>query len=291
MGSAGIVLLLVAFLVLNLPARVSEQAVVDAVGSDFDPDPHLGEHLFHLAGCGDCHLNREPDEPIFGTLAGGAPLQTPIGYFVPPNITPDMETGIGEWSDTDFVNALTRGTGPDGQHYYAAFPYPAYAVMSIEDILHIKEYLFTTEPVNFDVGPNNLVFPFNLRLGNLFWKALFFDPASFEADPTRSDEWNRGAYLVNGIGHCGSCHTPRNLLFAEKPGQEFYGADPLKEGEKPAPRLAGLDPDSILNGLDEWSGAISENSSMYLVTQAFSIYADPSDRDAVATYLSSLPNE
>ena len=256
--------------------------------SDYQPNIENGEVLFHMSGCGGCHRNLNPEIEIFGTLAEGLVLETKFGNFIPPNITPDIQTGIGAWSDADFVNALILGISPDGIHYYPSFPYTSYTQLTLEDILDIKAFLFDLDPVNHKAKDHELRFPFNIRLGNYFWKALFFKPEDFRYDPSQSVEWNRGAYLVNSVGHCGSCHTPRNLFFAEKTDQRFHGAPPLKEGEKSAPRIAGVDQNTIINGLDEWAGAINESSSMYLVTQAYSQYATFSDIEAIVTYLSSL---
>ncbi|MCY4446833.1 MAG: cytochrome c [Rhodobacteraceae bacterium] len=280
---------IIVLLLMRIPQKIDRENFTLNYTPLVQPDPTRGEVLYHLAGCGNCHLNRDPESPIFATLAGGTPLETNFGNFVPPNITPDKPTGIGAWSDIDFLNAMTRGVSPDGTHYYAAFPFTAYALMSTEDILDIKAYLFSLDPVSYQAPKTDLVFPFNFRINNFIWKAMFFSDDKFVPDETKSEEWNRGAYIVNSLGHCGSCHTPRNIFTVEKSDQLFQGAPSLIPSEKPAPRIAGLDRDTILNGLDEWAGAVNENSSMYLVTQAYSQYAPYSDLEAIATYLSSLP--
>ncbi len=276
------------FVGISYPTKISEQDFRIAVRADYIPDPHQGEVLFHLGGCGDCHLNRNPESPNFNSLVGGESLQTPVGKFYPPNITPDVNTGIGGWSDLDFINAMIRGIGPEGRHYSPSFPYTAYSKVTFEDILDIKAYLFSLEGVEEKSPPHDLIFPFNFSLLNLPWKMLYLETPGLEYDIGKSEEWNRGAYLVNGLGHCGSCHTPRNFLFAEKSEEQFHGAPPIKKGEKSAPRIAGVDPEEILNGLDEWSGAISETSAMYLVTQAYSNYASFDDLEAIVIYLSDL---
>lgn len=287
----GVVLLLAIITLLigwAFPQRITEQELRIEVSTSHIPDPQNGVVLFHLGGCGDCHLNRNPESPNFNRLTGGQALQTPVGDFYPPNITPDLETGIGSWSDLEFINAMVKGISPEGKHYSPSFPYTAYSKATFEDLLNIKAYLFSLDGVEDKSPPHDLVFPFNISTLNLPWKMLFLGPPGFDYKPEKSEEWNRGAYLVNGLGHCGSCHTPRNFLFAERAAQQFQGAPPIKTGEKKAPRIAGLDPDKILNGLDEWSGAVSETSAMYLVTEAYSNYASLEDLEAIATYLSDL---
>ncbi|MCY4006204.1 MAG: cytochrome c [Rhodobacteraceae bacterium] len=266
---------------------ISTDDLQAALPADFVADTDKGEILYRMGGCANCHtMAASRDIP-----SGGKGLETAHGIFVPPNITPDPATGIGSWSDTDFVNAMRAGLSPDGRHYYPAFPYTSYATVSISDLLHLKAYLDNLPAVTNRTPSHQLSFPFNLRPALALWKPVAHRARPFEADPEKTDEWNRGAYIVNGLGHCGTCHTPRNLLFAESSSQKFAGARALKEGEKPAPRLAGIDRDEILNGLSEWAGAVSERSSMYLVTLAYSNHVPLTDHDAIATYLSSLPRK
>ena len=269
---------------------LSDEEIRSALHDNFIADVEIGQMLFHMGGCADCHTVTDTDDPNYLTLAGGNSLVSSIGTFYPPNITPDKSTGIGTWSQSDFINAMVNGVGPKGQHYYPAFPYTAYAKTKIEDLLHLKAYLDSVEPVNRIDQSHELNFPFNFRFGNLFWKALFHDNKPYVWDSLQSDLWNRGAYIVNGLAHCGTCHTPRNILFAEQLSKRFIGASPLKDGERDAPGIAGLDENKILNALDEWSGAVRENSSMYLVTIAFSQNLPIEDSQAVATYLSSINN-
>ncbi len=266
---------------------ISADDLQAALPANFVADTDAGEILYQMGGCANCHtMAASRDIP-----SGGKGLETTHGIFVPPNITPDPETGIGSWSDTDFVNAMRAGLSPDGRHYYPAFPYTSYATVSISDLLHLKAYLDNLPAVANRTPSHQLSFPFNLRPALALWKPVAHRARPFEADPEKTDEWNRGAYIVNGLGHCGTCHTPRNLLFAESSSQKFAGARALKEGEKPAPRLAGIDRDEILNGLSEWAGAVSERSAMYLVTLAYSNHVPLTDHDAIAAYLSSLPRK
>ena len=185
-------------------------------------DPALlerGEYLTRAADCLACHVT-EGGKPY----AGGMPVKMPFGTLYSTNITPDKETGIGNWSDDDFVEAMQQGVGPDGKHYYPAFPYTSYTLMPREDILAIKAYLFSLEPVNQPNKENDIGFPFNQRWGIALWNLLFLDDERFEPDPEQSEQWNRGAYLVQGPGHCGECHTPRNLMQAKNGSEHLAGA-------------------------------------------------------------------
>lgn len=178
-----------------------------------------GEYLTRAADCLACHVT-EGGKPY----AGGLPVKMPFGTLYSTNITPDKETGIGNWSDDEFVEAMHQGIGPDGRHYYPAFPYTSYTLMPREDILAIKAYLFSLEPVNQPNRENDIGFPFNQRWGIALWNLLFLDDERFEPDPEQSEQWNRGAYLVEGPGHCGECHTPRNLLQAKSGSKALGGA-------------------------------------------------------------------
>lgn len=179
-----------------------------------------GEYLARAADCVACHVS-EGGRPY----AGGLPFKLPFGTLYSPNITPDRKTGIGSWSDDDFVSALQRGVGKDGKHYYPAFPYASYTLMPREDILAIKAYLFSLDPVHQPNRENEIGFPFNQRWGIALWNLFFNSDERFEPDPKQSAEWNRGAYLVQGPGHCGECHTPRNLFQARKGGKSLAGAE------------------------------------------------------------------
>ena len=167
------------------------------------PNPIAGEQIFHAAGGCGCHTDVENGGPL---LAGGRPLPTPFGVFYANNITPDPTTGIGSWSDEDFVRAMREGIGPEGQHYFPSFPYPAFSKMSEEDLLHLKDYLFSLPPIQRNNQPHELQFPFNLRLNAWFWNILFHDPEPITPDPSRSASWNRGRYLTEAVAHCAECH-------------------------------------------------------------------------------------
>lgn len=179
-----------------------------------------GEYLTRAADCVACHV-----VPGGKEFAGGLEFKLPFGTLYSPNITPDKETGIGNWTDDEFVSALQKGVGKDGKHYYPAFPYTSYTMMPREDILAIKAYLFSLEPINQKPKENDLAFPFNQRWGMMFWNAVFADNERFVPDSKQSAEWNRGAYLVQGPGHCGECHTPRNIFQAMSSGNSLAGGE------------------------------------------------------------------
>ncbi|MEA3160925.1 MAG: hypothetical protein QOD95_2473 [Gammaproteobacteria bacterium] len=178
-----------------------------------------GEYLTRAADCVVCHTAKD------GTpFAGGLAFVLPFGTIYSTNITPDAETGIGGYSDADFLNAVHKGIGRGNTKLYPAMPYPSYTYMSDADALAIKAYLFSIKPVHAPAPKNTLAFPFNQRALMSMWSVLFNSDKRFEPHVDRSAEWNRGAYLVEALAHCGECHTPRNLFFALNNRQKFGGA-------------------------------------------------------------------
>ncbi|YBV94253.1 cytochrome c (plasmid) [Phyllobacteriaceae bacterium JZ32] len=249
-----------------------------------------GRYLATVGDCVACHT-----APGGKPYAGGLALETPFGKLVGPNITPDRETGIGAWTDNQFVQAMREGIAPRG-HLYPAMPYPAFAKVNREDILAIRAFLNTLEPVKNAIEPNQLPFPFSIRASMLAWNALNFTPGEFKPDPGKSAEWNRGAYLVEGLGHCGACHTPKTILGGDKNNDALQGAV-LQSWF--APNIT----DAMHKGLGGWS---QEDIVQYLKTGAnrFTIASGPmaeaitnstsklSDEDlmAIATYLKNMPS-
>ena len=203
-----------------------------------------GKYILHLGGCTSCHTD-EKNKGSF--LAGGYPLKTPFGIFYSPNITPDDKTGIGGWSDEQFITAMTRGKAQDDRHYFPAFPYTSYAKMTRQDIVDLKAYLDTVPPVANSVQDHDLKFPFGFRFLAGIWKFLFFDTAPLASHPEKSKLWNRGNYLVNGPGHCAECHTPRNLLGGLDEAKRLQGT---KKGPS-TDAAPSIDPTS--GGLKNWS--------------------------------------
>ncbi|MBV8919593.1 c-type cytochrome [Bradyrhizobium sp.] len=188
-----------------------------------DPDNYIaitrGKALATVGDCVACHT-----APGGTPFAGGLALQTPFGPIMTPNITPDNTSGIGSWSADDFARAMHEGRRPGGTYLYPAFPYPYFTRVSRADTDAIYAYLRSLAPVVNRVNRNTLPFPFNIRSSMLGWNALFFKPAGFVPETGRSEEFNRGAYLVEGLGHCGACHTPLNALGANKADQYLQGS-------------------------------------------------------------------
>ncbi|UGV28859.1 cytochrome c [Rhodopseudomonas boonkerdii] len=202
--------------VLSLSFAGAARAQEDPKGYD---RVEKGRYLSVLGDCAGCHT-----APGGKPFAGGLALDTPFGRLLAPNITPDPETGIGRMSDSDFVAALHEGRGHNGRRLYPAMPYPAYTKMSRDDVLALRSYFRTVQPVSNAVEPNQLPFPFNIRLSMAFWNWLNFTPGRFQPNPQKSDEWNRGAYLVEGPAHCGTCHTPKTALGGDKTSVALSGA-------------------------------------------------------------------
>jgi mono/diheme cytochrome c family protein len=179
-----------------------------------------GRDLAAIGNCNDCHTVRGGKD-----FAGGLPVPTPFGTIYSSNITPDTETGIGRWSEAAFRRAMQSGVDRDGQHLYPTFPYDHFTHVSDDDDRALYAYLMTRQPVRAPARENQLAFPFNQRIAVAGWKLLFLRRGSYQPDSTKSAEWNRGAYLVEGLAHCGACHTPRNALGAEKTQASFAGGD------------------------------------------------------------------
>jgi len=189
-----------------------------ACGADF-AQIERGRYLTIAADCAACHTAPDQNRPF----AGGRAIETPFGNVLAPNITPDRETGIGSWSDAQFDAAVRQGRMPDGKRLYPAMPFVYYTHMSRSDVSAIRAYLSTIEPVHHAVVPDQLPFPFSIRASMRVWDALYFNAGEYQPDPAQSAEWNRGAYLVQGPGHCAACHTPKNVLGGDKTSQSFHG--------------------------------------------------------------------
>jgi mono/diheme cytochrome c family protein len=178
-----------------------------------------GRYLTQAADCGSCHTVPGSDHPF----SGGRPIETPFGTLVSPNITPDRDTGIGAWTADEFDAAVRHGRRRDGALLYPAMPFPYYTRMSRDDVAAIRAYLNTIESVHNEVRVNRLPFPLNIRLAMIVWDRLYFKPGEFHEDSSKSTEWNRGAYLVQGPGHCGACHTPKTFLGGDKQSDALRG--------------------------------------------------------------------
>jgi len=198
-----------------------------------------GRILYIVGGCISCHKPADTAGRDMTLPSGGRPLKTPIGIFYPPNITPDKATGIGNWSTLDFVNAVHLGISPKGSHYIPAFPYPSFHHMPLSDVIDLQAYAFSLPPVNATNRSADVLLPWLLRRGVGLWKRLALDDTPYRPDPSKSASWNRGAYLVNAPGHCGECHTPRNLLLIPDENRHLAGA-PHPEGKDRVPSLRNL---------------------------------------------------
>jgi mono/diheme cytochrome c family protein len=284
---AGAAALLAAFTVGNRMASAGEVDAQDFTTVD------RGRYLSILSDCASCHTVPQKNQPF----AGGRPIETPFGKIVASNITPDMETGIGSWTDDQFDNAVRKGIGRNGERLYPAMPYNAYTKMSRKDVLAIRAYLNTVTAIYNPVIANTLPFPFNIRTAMTVWDTLYFKEGEYVIDPRQSTEWNRGAFLVDGPAHCGACHTPKNFLGGDKTSLYLQGGE-----------LQGWSAPNITNdartGLGGWS---VDDVSSYLKTghnkitaatgpmaEAVSLSTSKMKDDdvkAIATYLKSLPGQ
>ncbi len=258
----------------------------------YTPSLANGQTSFNAGGCSSCHA--VPGQPDRLRLGGGLAIPSPFGTFYAPNISPDPADGIGRWTEAEFVNAVTTGVSPTGFHYFPALPYTSYQHAKAEDVRDLFAYLKTLSPVSGRVRDHDVPFPFDIRRNIGIWKLLFMDGKPLIPDATRSAQWNRGAYLVNGLGHCAECHSPRNLLGGIIAAQRFAGG--------PDPGGEGWVPNITQKGLGDWSekdvayfletGAMPEGDSaggsMARVIKNTS-QLSPEDRAAIAEYVKSLP--
>ena len=252
-----------------------------------------GRYLTWAGGCISCHT-ADADDAI--PLAGGRAMESPFGTFYSPNITPDVQTGIGDWSDDDFVNAFWEGVSPDGEHYFPSFPYTSYTGANRDDLLAIKAYLFSLDPVTNESPEHDLAWYMSTRLAAGTWKALNFEAARFVPDPEKDEQWNRGAYLVRHLGHCGECHTPRSATGVLEADMEMAGSE---FGGENVPNITPHRGD----GIGRWSASDIEyfldigmlpdgdftGSSMVDVIEDNTSKLTREDRLAIAGYLKSLP--
>lgn len=204
-----------------------------AAGAFAQGDARRGEYLAKAAGCLGCHTEAKKDAVPY---AGGRALKTPFGTFYGPNVTPHPMAGLGRWSEADFVRAMRLGLRPDGAHYFPAFPYPSFTRIRDSDLRDLWAYLRSLAPNPRASQPHELRFPFGWRILVIGWKWLFFNPGAFVDDPKRAPPVNRGAYLVEALGHCGECHTPRNFLGGPKRDRFLAGAAKGPDG-KSVPNL------------------------------------------------------
>ncbi len=258
-----------------------------------------GQYLVTAGNCASCHTVRGGE-----FMAGGLPFQTPFGTMYSTNLTPDHDTGIGSWSDREFLNSMRFGVRPNGEHLYPAFPYTAFTKVVDEDMAAMYAYLQSIPAVKQTAPANNLVFPFNVRALLPLWKFLYLDADEFQYNSNESEQWNRGAYLVEALGHCSACHSPRNALGAEKSALAMSGGEYLDEVDEgkyvpwSAPNLTGSD-----QALNLWSHQdiadylktarndfIESFGPMNEVIMNSTRHLSESDISSMAVYLKSLPS-
>jgi mono/diheme cytochrome c family protein len=299
-GSAAAILGVVGLAVGQMPAlpahpssAVTPPGLLTQPISDSTPNAaqlRRGQYLVAAGDCLSCHL-RDGGEPF----AGGLGLNTPFGVIYTSNITPDRATGIGAWSSDQFYRAMHDGKSSQGHDLYPAFPYPWFKLVSREDDDAIFAYLMSLPAVSYSSPKNDLAFPLNFRSFVGAWNLLFLDSNDFQSDPEQSAEWNRGAYLVNGLGHCGGCHTPKNSFGADKSKQELHGG---KLDNWVAPDLTS----NTRIGLGDWSvediaeflgtgrnGHAAAGGAMADVIRYSTSLLSDADRRAIAVYLKSQP--
>ena len=231
-------------------------------------------------------------------MAGGRAVRTPFGNYYGTNITPDPLHGIGSWSDEDFIRAMTEGLSPDGKHYFPVFPYTSFTRMKKDDLLHLKDYLFSLPAVKMPNREHDVTFPFNWRGALDVWKKLFFNPGPFKADRDRSESWNRGAYISEALAHCGECHTPRSMMGALDSSMHFAGSLEGPEGEL-SPNIT----QDRETGIGEWSrgdltwllktgmkpGGDDVQGLMAEAIESGYRHLTDYDLEAIAEYLESVP--
>jgi len=252
-------------------------------------DAKRGEYISKAAGCLGCHTEEKKDAAAY---AGGRALQTPFGTFYGPNITPHKEAGLGSWSEADFVRAMREGRRPDGANLFPAFPYPSFTKMSDGDLRDLWAYLRSLPANATPSRPHELGFLYRWRFLVSIWKWLFFTPGAFVAD-AKDAVLNRGAYLVQALGHCGECHTPRNFFGAPKKDRFLAGA---KLGKTAVPNITPTRLKKVSDGeLKEVlktamtsDGDVLAESMAEVVRNTTSQLTAP-DLDAMLAYLRSLP--
>lgn len=278
-----------ALYVLTLPSTLPQNAIRARTANIAN-----GEALFNIGGCASCHATVDQKDRL--SLGGGLALATPFGTFKVPNVSSDTRFGVGDWSELQFANAMLKGVGRNGEHLYPAFPFASYQRMPLDDVRDLHAFIKTLPAVQRPSEPHQLSFPFNIRRSLGGWKLLFVDGKPFVPEPAKSAAFNRGAYLVEGPGHCAECHSPRNFLGGIKGDQRFAGGSGA-DGKGWVPNIT-----PHADGLKDWSmkdmedflktgftpDARSVDPEMAAVI-ANTSKLSPADRAAMAAYLTALP--
>jgi mono/diheme cytochrome c family protein len=294
--AAALVLLAIAaaavFFWLTIPERVPADLLADIENGDAT----RGERVFYAGGCTSCHAAPGAKGDDRRKLAGGLGLKTPFGTFHAPNISPDPANGIGQWSGADFANAMLAGVSPRGSHYYPAFPYSSYVRMTAADVADLWAYMKTLPAAAEPNRAHELPFPFNVRRGLGLWKLLFLNDAPIATIDESNPKLVRGRYLVEGPGHCGECHTPRNWMGGMDLARWLAGG-PAPEGNGRIPNITPHD-----TGIGGWSEADIAYALESGFTPEFDSFGGAmadvqqntarlpaEDREAIAAYLKAIP--
>jgi len=275
------------FWYLTIPETIQASAL-----APHTPDLANGRTMFLISGCSSCHA--VPQQKDGTRLGGGLALNSPFGVFYVPNISSDAKDGIGSWSEAQFVTAMVKGTSPAGEHLYPALPYTSYQRMRVDDLRDLFAYLKTLPAISGKVHDHDLPFPYNIRRTLGMWKLLFLDGKMFSPDAAQPAQWNRGAYLVNGPGHCAECHSPRNLLGAIIPSRRFTGGQsPTGQGGVPditQGKLKNWKVEDFVETLDTGLTPDADKVGGPMVeVVANTRQLSAADREAIAVYLKSLP--
>jgi mono/diheme cytochrome c family protein len=285
------------FLVLTSPSAYHMLRAQAATSMDgYKPNPENGRIMFLAGGCSSCHATPNQDDKQ--RLGGGYALKSPFGTFHIPNISPHKQDGIGAWSTEDFIRAMQEGASPDGENLYPAFPYTSYQRMKREDLADLFAFLQTLPAVEGKAPPHDLPFPYNIRRGVGLWKLAFLDGKQFTPDPSKSESWNRGAYLVNGPGHCAECHSERSFTGAIIEDRRFAGG-PNPEGRGTVPNITpsptgigGWTQDDLVTLLTTGDTPNFDTVTEPMILVVHNTAQLPeSDRRAMAEYLLSLPRK
>jgi mono/diheme cytochrome c family protein len=278
--------------ILSAPRFLSESEIAQLPAGN----AAAGETVFWAGGCASCHAAPKTEGEEKLKLAGGLEFDTPFGLFVAPNISPDEQAGLGKWSLGDFANAMKRGIRPDGAHYFPAFPYPSYSKMTDQDVSDLWAYLRTLPRIAEAAPSHQIGFPFNIRRSLGFWKLLYFNEKMVVDVPPGDSELLRGRYLVEALGHCGACHTPRNILGGPKFSAWLAGGV-SPEGNAKIPNIT-----PHADGIGSWSKTDISYALESGFTPEFDSFGSTmtdvqqnmarlsaSDRDAIAAYLKTVP--
>jgi mono/diheme cytochrome c family protein len=283
------------FWLLTMPQKLTS-IQMEGLGNG---NPEMGEMVFWAGGCGSCHADKGAKGDDKKRLGGGHQLGTPAGLFVTPNISPDRETGIGSWTEEQFANAMLNGVSPNGSHYYPSFPYTSYAKMKSEDVSHLWAYMKTLPEISRANEPHELSIFFQLRRGVGLWKTLFLNNEKVVNNLPDEPQIEFGQYLVEGVGHCGECHTPRTAFgFGGYNKSKWLGGGLAPEGDGKIPNITPGAKEIGSWSVGDIAGYLksgftpefdSVGGSMVSVQENMAKLPDE-DLEAIAAYLKAIPS-